>query len=209
MKLEKFIKATKGMSYKERALLWLKANLGKPVTSQELAQIPGKNEKPISHNIRRIFELRDEEGYEIVNWRDNKSTGLTLKVNEWVLLKKTPNRLKIRPRGVNKRIAFEVFSRDDYQCQICGRTKDDDDPFRPGHKITLHIGHIRPHKQKKSESLRKAELTSKDFITMCNVCNEGAKNKKIKIVKLVDRVRKAPREEQFKIYRFLRKKFVG
>jgi hypothetical protein len=206
MDLEEFIRKTKGLAYKKRALMWFQANLGKIVTSNQLAVIPGRDENPISHNIRRIFELRDEDGYEIANHKDNEKTSLNLRVDEWVLLKKDPNPDKIRERGVNKRIMFEVFSRDGYQCQICGRTKDDDDPFKEGHKIKLHVGHLEAHKSKSGTSSKK-KLTPDDFITMCNVCNEGAKNNDVKVITLLDRVKKADEEVQTEIYEFLEEKF--
>jgi len=215
--LEEFIKSTEGMAYKKRILKWFQLNLGKPVTSEELARIPGKKGNPISHNIRRVFELRDEEGYDIVNWRDNKTTGLNLKVDEWVLLKMDPDPEKIRPRGVNKRIMFEVFERDGYRCRICGRGRGDDDPFRPGHKIKLHVGHIKAHKRVGGKDVFRVErmeeikvrkkLTKDDFITMCNVCNEGVKNKDVEILNFADVVEKLSESEQKKIYERLKRKF--
>lgn len=215
MNLKEFIDSTKGKAYKLRILEWFKLNLGKPVTSQQLAQIPGRDGNPISHNIRRVFELRDEGGYEIVNWRDNKTTGLNLRVNEWVLFNPNPDPDKIRARGVNKKIMFEVFSRDSYQCQFCGRISKDDDPFKKGHKIKLHIGHIIAHKRKDGKDIVIVEkledmnvnhkLTKDDFITMCNVCNEGAKNTNIKPITLVDRVKSADPKIKREILRLLRK----
>jgi len=203
MNLEEYIKKTEGQSYTKRALGWFKANLGNIVTSSELAQIPGTNGKPISHNMRRIFELRDEAGYEIVNWKNNEETGLNLKVDQWVLLKTEPNPNKVRDRGVNKRIMFDVFERDNYQCQSCGRILGDDDPFSAGRKIKLHVGHIKAHKRKSGELPSDKKLTKDDFITMCNVCNEGAKNKDIKIITLLDRVKKASSEEKRDILAYL------
>ena len=127
-----------------------------------------------------------------------------------MLIKSDPNRKRIRNRGVNKRIMFEVFERDKYQCHFCGRTADDDDPFREGHKIILHVGHIKPHKSK-THSAKDAEeyvkLTKDDFITMCSVCNEGAKNKQIKIITLLDRVLQTDKKEKKLIYLALKKIF--
>jgi len=135
-----------GDSYKKKALALFKSKLGKKVKSSELASITGKKGGPISHNIRRIFELRDEDGYDIVNWKDNKKTGLNLRVDEWVLLSLKPNPANIRTRKYTKKTWLEVMVRDNYQCQICGRTKDDDDPFKPSHKVTLHLGHKKAFK---------------------------------------------------------------
>lgn len=206
MSFEEVVEATSGLSYKKRALLWFQSNIGEKIKSSELAQIPGKTGKPISHNMRRVFELRDEQGYSFVNWRDNQVTGLNLKVDEWVLLSPKPIEANIRTRGVNKRIAFEVLSRDLYTCQTCGRTPKDDDPFKKGHKVTLHVGHLTPHKNELD--IEKKELRTNDFITMCNVCNEGAKNTEIPVITLLDRVTICSDKEKLEIFNFLKTSFA-
>ncbi|HPF30693.1 MAG TPA: hypothetical protein PLO25_00045 [Candidatus Saccharibacteria bacterium] len=172
----------KQKSYTQKALELFQKRLGKIVTSEELAQITGTKGNPISHNIRRIFELRDEQGYNIVNHKDNDVTGLNLKVNEWVLLNMEPDPKKIRSRGVNKKIMFEVFTRDHFTCQTCGRTPQDDDPVN-------------------------SILTKDDFVTMCNVCNEGAKNNDLKKVTLLDRVKSTDDLTKKEIFDFLKSKF--
>ena len=206
MDIPTFNSITQKLGYKQTALLWFKLNIGDIVTSEELAQLYGTKSTPISHNIRRIFELRDEEGYNIINHKDNEKTGKNLKVDEWILLSMDPDPEKVRMRGVNKRIRFEVLERDNYTCQTCGLQLGDDDPFRPGHKISLHIGHIKAHKRKEGTPLTKT-LDSDDFITMCNVCNEGAKNNDIKIITLLDRVKKASFDDKKKIYEYLKSEF--
>lgn len=206
MTIEEHIAATKGKSYTERALLWFQSNIGKVIKSEDLAIIPGQKEKPISHNIRRIFELRDEKGYDIINHKDERGKKLGLKVDEWVLLQKEPVKKNIRDRGVNKRIMMEVFTRDSFQCQTCGRTPEDDDPFKIGRKIKLHVGHINPHKTDKYvDNLIK--LTKDDFITMCNVCNEGLSNQEFKKITLKDRIENAPEKEQVEILKYLNNKY--
>ena len=205
---EDFLAKNEGKSYTKKALGWFKQNLGKIVTAKELAKITGRDGDPINHSLRRVFELRDELGYEIINWKDNNPLGDKLKVDEWILLKDNPNPKKIRDRGVNKRIMFEVFERDNNTCQVCGRTPEDDDPFKEGHKIRLHVGHLKSHKQKDGTIANVGkELTKDDFITMCNVCNEGAKNKDVKKVTLLDRVMMVRENEQKEIYNSLKKKF--
>lgn len=200
MDLDTFNEIVANLSYSNSALLWFQLNLNNIVTSQELAQIHGTKGKPISHNMRRIFELRDEKGYNIINHKDSK-----LQVDQWVLLDEFPDEEKIRERGVNKRIRFEVFERDSYTCQFCGLSADDEDPFRKGHKIKLHVGHIKAHKRKSDELLPNKKLTVDDFITMCNVCNEGAKNNDIKIITLLDKVKTATKIEKEEIYNYLKK----
>lgn len=207
----------KEQAFLKNALEWFKQNVGEKVTSGELAEIPGKKGKSISHNIRRVFELRDELGYEIVNHKDNDWTGLNLRVDEWVLLKPKPNPKKIRSRGVNKRIMHEVFTRDDNMCQFCGGVPGDDDPFRKDHKIKLHVGHIIAHKRESGKDIVRVEsiedmkesdrLTKDDFITMCNVCNEGAKNKDLVILSHAEKVSNLDEKSQKEIYEHLKKKF--
>ena len=101
----KYLKESDGISYAKKALGWFKRNLNEIITANELALITGKSGKPINHNVRRVFELRDEAGYEIINHKDNDSSGKNLRVDEWILLSETPNPKKIRNRGVNKRIS--------------------------------------------------------------------------------------------------------
>jgi len=214
---QEFLNKTKGMAYTKRALFWFQQNLRKIVTAKELARIPGKDGSTINHNMRRVFELRDEQGYEIINWKDKNPVGSKLRVDEWMLLKAEPNPKKIRSRGVNKRIMYEVFTRDNSTCQFCGRTPNDDDPFRPGHKIKLHVGHIIAHKRNYEKEMVKVEnvedmdedhiLTKDDFITMCNVCNEGAKNKNLEIMNPISKVMKLKEGDQKEIYQALKKKF--
>ena len=216
VEFKKFLKENKGLSYSKKALAWLKLNLREIVTAREFARITGKEGHPISHNMRRVFELRDEQGYEIINWKDKNPLGAQLRVHEWILVKLKPNPKKIRPRGVNKRIAFEVFSRDSYRCKFYGRTPQDEDPFKTDHKIILHVGHIVAHKRVKGKEYIEIEniqdikenhkLTKDDFITMCNVCNEGAKNTDLKIMTLADQVIASSKKEQKEIFNILKKK---
>lgn len=213
--LEEIKRNKKG--FLKNALEWFKRNVGEIVTSRELAQITGKEGYPISHNLRRIFELRDELGYRIVNHKDNGATKLNLRVDEWVLVKSEPDPSNVRSRGVNKRIMYEVFSRDGNQCQFCGRTPNDDDPFKKGHKIKLHVGHIIAHKRENGKEIVKVEpmenvkddhlLTKEDFVTMCNVCNEGAKNKDLEILSHEDKVERLDEDTQKRILEKLKKKF--
>lgn len=214
--LQEFIDKTKlkPQGFLKNALEWFKQNHNKIVTSEELAQIPGKKGKSISHNMRRIFELRDEQGYDIINHKDK---GSNLKVDEWILLKLEPNQKNVRVRGVTKPIIHEVFTRDDNMCRFCGSKPGDDDPFREGLKIKLHVGHIIAHKRKNGKDIVRvksikdmkanSKLTKNDFITMCNVCNEGAKNKDLVILSHTEKVSKLDENSQKEIFNFLKKKF--
>lgn len=206
MDLDTFNQLTYDFSYKDSALLWFQLNLKEIVTSEELAQIWGKNTgNPISHNMRRITELKDEDGYNIINHNDEDSG---LKVDEWKLLDLNPDEEKIRQRGVTKRIRFDVLERDNYTCQACGLSPGDDDPFKKGRKITLHVGHIKAHKRQDHTESVKKKLDVDDFITLCNVCNEGEKNKDFKRkLSLLELVEKSSDKEKLSIYNYLTEYF--
>lgn len=211
---EEFLIENINNSYTKSALAWFKLNLNKIVTSEEFAQITGQNGKPISHNIRRIFELRDEQGYKILNHKTNND----LLVNQWMLTDMEPDIKKVRSRGVTKKITTEVFMRDGNQCQFCGRTPDDTDLFSSDIKIKLHVGHIKPHKEnieiEDINNLSSDDLTTDDFITMCNVCNEGLSNNEIpkylltNLDKIKTLVKKLSQEELEELRSFVGKFFT-
>jgi len=211
--LQKLIEDTKGISFLKRALKWFQQNVNEVVLAEELAIIPGEKNNPINHNMRRIFELRDQLGYEIINHKHSKE----LKVDQWMLLSKDPNPELVRPRGVTKPLMIKVFERDNFSCQFCGRTKNSDDPFKSGRKITLHTGHIIAHKRKAEKDIikvtqlkdidKKKKYTSKDFITMCNVCNEACKNNDLTILNNVEKILKLDEKKQKEIFLALKKKF--
>ena len=193
-------------SYIQNALDLFKANLGKIITSEQLASIPGKNGKPISHNIRRVFELRDEQGYKIANHKNNEETGLNLKVDQWVLLADEPDKTLIRNRQINKRLRIKVFKRDNFSCRTCGRDASDDDPFSFGRKIKLHLGHINSLiGQIRGKNELVSELTEDTAITQCNVCNEGFQDDDIPSIDWEKKLRNLTHAEKKKIYLILKK----
>lgn len=63
--------------------------------------------------------------------------------------------------GAYLKLRFEVFRRDNFTCQYCGRTVKD--------KIKLHIDHIIP----KSKG---GNLSMGNLITACFDCNEGKRD---------------------------------
>tara|TARA_B100000579_G_scaffold399556_1_gene380600 strand:- start:202 stop:807 length:606 start_codon:yes stop_codon:yes gene_type:complete len=200
------------LSYKKNALKYFKERLNQKVSSEELAQIPGKDGKPISHNIRRIFELRDEEGYDIVNHSNNNETGLDLKVDQWVLRSLEPVERNIRSRQINKRIRSDVLQRDNFTCVSCGRDAQDKDPLSKKNKnITLHIGHIESLHHQIKNKISNSEIKElgelEDFITQCNVCNEGFKNKNIKPLDWIEKIKNLDEKNKLKIYNYLKSIF--
>ena len=143
----------------------------------------------------------------------NHKNNNALKVDQWKLTDLEPDIKKVRSRGVTKKIMTEVFMRDGNQCQFCGRTPDDTDLFSSDRKIKLHVGHIKPHKEnieiEDINNLSSDDLTTDDFITMCNVCNEGLSNNEIpkylltNLDKIKNLVKKLSQEELEELRSFI------
>ena len=61
-------------------------------------------------------------------------------------------------RQIARKLRFDVFNRDDFTCQYCGRT--------PKNGIILHVDHIKPVS-------RGGKSNMKNLITACEDCNRG------------------------------------
>ncbi len=81
-------------------------------------------------------ELRDEFGYSIKSHKDRHG----LKPGQYML--ETDKRLPALPRAISKETRAWVLERNGYTCQMCGAAAGDADPYHPGLKIRLTMGHI-------------------------------------------------------------------
>jgi len=64
-------------------------------------------------------------------------------------------------KSISKRLRFEVFKRDSFTCQYCGRSAPD---------VVLHVDHIQPVS-------KGGETTIMNLVTSCRDCNLGKSNK--------------------------------
>jgi hypothetical protein len=64
---------------------------------------------------------------------------------------------KKKRKGISQRIRFEVFKRDSFKCQYCGRSAPE---------IILEVDHITPVAKDGDETIL-------NFITSCRECNQG------------------------------------
>jgi len=71
-----------------------------------------------------------------------------------------PKNLTKNSKQLTKKTRFEVFKRDSFQCQYCGKTPPE---------ITLEIDHINPKSKGGSNDIN-------NLITACFDCNRGKKN---------------------------------
>jgi hypothetical protein len=66
--------------------------------------------------------------------------------------------------SITKKLRFEVFKRDGFACQYCGKTPPD---------VTLEVDHIKPRSKKGGDEIN-------NLITACFDCNRGKTNIELK-----------------------------
>src|SRR5690606_39590435 len=93
-------------------------NLGVVVESRDIQAASGG----ASEWARRVRELRNEEGYQILSHKDRAD----LKPNQYIML--TDHRLPAFKRGISKETRAWVIERNGYTCQMCGVAAGDPDP---------------------------------------------------------------------------------
>lgn len=180
-------------SAKAKLREFFEANVGKVVTSRQLRDAAGGG---VSEWARRVRELRDDEGMQILTHHDRTN----LRPDEYLL-----ESLDFRPvveRGISARLRAQVLDRNGFTCQMCGATAGDADAST-GRRVRLHIGHI------KDKSLGGKDEIS-NLRALCSTCNQGAKNvtaEKPTLVWLLAQVRRAGQDEQRAVFDWLRKKF--
>jgi 5-methylcytosine-specific restriction endonuclease McrA len=182
----------KGKSSQSRVLAFLLQNIGRVVTADEIREAARASEW-----ARRLRQLRNEEGWQILSHRDRSD----LKPGEYLLL--TTERLEASKRGMTKGIAAAVFARDGMTCQMCGNAAGDPDPFNPKRKVRLTVGHILEKEKGGSDELSNLRAE-------CTNCNEGLQNvtpPRPSQLQLLTYIRKATREDQLAALNWLEAKF--
>jgi hypothetical protein len=168
------------------------ANVGKILEGKELQKAAGG----ISEWARRVRELRNEEGLNIITHNDRSD----LKPGQYMLID-----LKLLPafeREISKETRAYVLDRNGFTCQMCGIAAGELHPF-DGRKTRLHIGHIVDKSMGGTDD--HANLRA-----ICSVCNEGAANitlERPSSAKLLAQIRRAPGSEQVKVLEWLIRKF--
>jgi len=143
-------KSSGGM--KDKILLFLRKNVGKKVTGEELRYVAKGSEW-----ARRVRELRTEEGWPI----STKTSGRPdLEVGVYILEKdrQTPKHDRVIPDPLRR----EVLRRDGYKCSKCGWNQKLWDRSDPRH---LEIHHIKRHADGGAS-------TAENLTTYCNICHD-------------------------------------
>jgi len=78
--------------------------------------------------------------------------------------KSTKKRQSKNRVGISKKLRFEIYQRDNFTCQYCGKTKDDGVKLEIDHKIPVSKG---------------GKTDYNNLITSCHDCNSGKSNKAI------------------------------
>ncbi len=186
------LKSVRAPGSKSKLRKYFLANIGKVLNKSQLMRVADTSEW-----ARRVRELRDEEGFEILSHNDRAD----LRPGDYLLVSEKP-----RPafaRGVSKESRAYVLDRNGFTCQMCGAVAGESHPYDAARKTRLHIGHVIDKSIGGSD-----EATN--LRAICSVCNEGASNVTLQrpdLQKLLIQVRRATAADQLELMRWLSLKF--
>jgi hypothetical protein len=149
----------KASGSKELILAYFLAHVGKVLESRDIQAASGG----AVEWARRVRELRNEEGYQILSHKDRSD----LKPGQYLL--ETTKRVPAFKRGISKETRAWVLERNGYTCQMCGIAAGDPDPFNPARTIRLTMGHIK-------DKSKGGDDTPQNLRAICTNCNEGLQN---------------------------------
>lgn len=86
----------------------------------------------------------------------------------------------MKRKGPTKKIRFEVFKRDSFTCQYCGKKAPD---------VVLHVDHIEPISKDGDNNIL-------NLITACDACNAGKGDRRLNDSSIIDKQRKQLEELQ-------------
>jgi len=185
-------KAPKGRGSRTKLREYFIENVGVVLDSDTLREIAGTSEWG-----RRVRELRNEEGMNIVTHNDRS----TLKPGEYLLVDLKP--VPSFERGISKETRAFVLDRNGFTCQMCGAAAGEPNPYDANRKTRLHIGHIIDKSMGGTDD-------PGNLRAICSVCNEGASNLTLnrpQAIKLLAQIRRAPSSDQLDVLEWVIKKF--
>lgn len=178
---------------KELILNYFLANIGKVLESKQIQTASGG----AVEWARRVRELRNEEGYQILSNKDRAD----LKPGQYLL--ETVTRVPSFKRGISKETRAWVLERNGYTCQMCGVAAGDSDPFGGPRTVRLTIGHIK-------DKSKGGDDTPQNLRAICTNCNEGLQNTAVPKpdqIYLLSQVRRATINDQEVLLKWLLDKF--
>lgn len=168
-------------------------NIGKVLESKQIQKASGG----ASEWARRVRELRNEEGYQILTHKDRAD----LKPNQYLL--ETQKRTPAFARNISKETRARVLERNGYTCQMCGLAAGDTDPYNPARTVRLTMGHI-------IDKSKGGDDSSQNLRSVCTNCNEGLQNTalpKPSRIHLLAQIRRATIDDQQAVLDWLLRKF--
>jgi len=146
------IRKRRNLSMKDRIIEYLRRNVGKEVTGEELRYVAKGSEW-----ARRVRELRTEDGFPIST---KQSGNPHLDIGVYVLEedRQTPK----HDRSIREPLRRQVLRRDEYICRKCGWSHMDWNKSDPRF---LEVHH-------KTHHARGGETRADNLITYCNVCHD-------------------------------------
>ncbi|MDO8669007.1 MAG: HNH endonuclease [Candidatus Buchananbacteria bacterium] len=178
---------------KLKILNFLIKNVGVVINSKEIQKASGW----AAEWARRVRELRDEQGYQILSHKDRAD----LKPGQYIML--NAKRKPAFARDISKETRAVVLERNGFTCQSCGLAAGDPDPFHSDRTIRLTMGHIIDKSKGGSD-------TASNLKAICTNCNEGLQNASLPkpdTVQLLAQIRRGTIESQLVVLDWLKKKY--
>lgn len=172
---------------------FLLQHVGEVLDSDDLRKASGN----ASEWARRVRELRNEEGMNIVTHNDRSD----LRPGQYMLLDTKP--LPSFARTMSKETRAYVLDRNGFTCQMCGAVAGEPHPYDPARKTRLHIGHI-------IDKSKGGTDEPSNLRAICSVCNEGAQNITLirpDLKQLLIQIRRAASGDQLAVLQWLITKF--
>lgn len=186
-------KKQKRLGSKAKILNYFLANLGTVLESRDIQQASGG----ASEWARRVRELRNEEGYQILTHKDRAD----LKPNQYLM--ETTKRRPAFKRDISKETRAQVLERNGYTCQMCGCAAGDPDPLGSTRTVRLTMGHI-------VDKSKGGDDSPRNLRAVCTNCNEGLQNTgppKPDLLHLMGQIRRATISDQQAVLEWLLTKF--
>jgi len=184
---------TRKAGSKKLILEFFLENIGKVLESRKIQAASGG----ASEWARRVRELRNEDGYQILTHKDR----VDLKPNQYLM--ETAKRVPGFARNISKETRAWVLERNGYTCQMCGLAAGDSDPFNTARTVRLTMGHI-------LDKSKGGDDSPQNLRAICTNCNEGLQNTalpKPDRIHLLAQIRRATISDQQAVFEWLLRKF--
>lgn len=178
---------------KQLILEFFLSNVGKVLESRDIQKASGG----AVEWARRVRELRNEDGYQILSHKDRAD----LKPNQYLI--ETIERVPAFARGLSKQTRAWVLERNGYTCQMCGVAAGDPDPLGGNRTVRLTMGHI-------IDKSKGGDDSPQNLRAVCTNCNEGLQNTalpKPDRIHLLAQIRRATIQDQEAVLEWLLQKF--